>query len=69
MAAIDRLAPPVVGKVTDTTIQLYWNAVAGPARYCIQEFDTAKSSERFGCSAHDSADADTQAIGAMCSRV
>lgn len=44
MSLPDRLAPPVIGKVTDTSIQLYWNALPGKARFCIQEFDTAKSS-------------------------
>lgn len=42
----ERVAPPVVGKVTDVSIQLYWNALPGNPRYCVQEFDTAKSSEQ-----------------------
>ncbi len=41
----DRPPPPIVGKVTETTIQLYWNPMLGHPRYCIQEFDTSKSSE------------------------
>ena len=45
----ERPAPPVVGKVSDTTIHLYWTSLPGHPRYCVQEFDTSKSSLYFLC--------------------
>lgn len=45
MSRTERPPPPIVGKVSDTTIQLYWNALPGSPRYCVQEFDTAKSTD------------------------
>eukprot|EP00048_Salpingoeca_helianthica_P016160 m.230743 g.230743 ORF g.230743 m.230743 type:complete len:320 (+) comp18137_c0_seq1:135-1094(+) len=45
MSRTERLPPPIVGKVSDTTIHLYWNALPGNPRFCVQEFDTAKSTD------------------------
>lgn len=45
MSRTDRPPPPIVGKVSDTTIHLYWNALSGHPRYCVQEFDTVKSTD------------------------
>eukprot|EP00053_Salpingoeca_punica_P002028 m.35880 g.35880 ORF g.35880 m.35880 type:complete len:317 (+) comp11347_c0_seq1:245-1195(+) len=37
---LDRPNPPVVGKVTDRTIELYWEAaLGGEPTYCVQEAD------------------------------